>query len=199
MMLSRRSLIASFAASLFVAAPLPAWAAPGAEATLKAKQAELVALVKKDDNAKLDRAFDDILDYSALAKASLGELWEERSATERADFQKLLTELVRAAYRKSIKRTLSYDVEYKGETPIEGGTLVRTVAKSRDNAREEPVSLDYGMHEVGGRFRIRDIVTDGASLVSNYRNQFRRIVKQHGFPELLNRMRKKIDKGDTES
>lgn len=198
MMLSRRSLLATFAASLMLAAPTPAWAAPGAEATLKAKQAELVALVKKDDNAKLDRAFDDILDYSALAKESLGEAWGERSAAERADFQKLLTELVRAAYRKSIKRTLSYDVEYKGETKLENGTLVRTVAKSRENAREEPISLDYGMHEVGGRFRIRDIVTDGASLVSNYRNQFRRIVKQHGFPELLNRMRKKIDKGETE-
>lgn len=165
---------------------------------MKAKQAELVSLVKKNDNAKLDRAFDDILDYSALAQESLGELWGERTATERADFQKLLTELVRGAYRKSIKRTLSYDVEYKGETQIESGTLVRTVAKSRENAREEPISLDYGMHEVGGRFRIRDIVTDGASLVSNYRNQFRRIVKQHGFPELLNRMRKKVDKGESE-
>lgn len=198
MMLSRRTLLATLAASLLLAAPLPAWAAPGAEATLKAKQAELVSLVKKNDNAKLDRAFDDILDYSALAQESLGELWGERTATERADFQKLLTELVRGAYRKSIKRTLSYDVEYKGETQIESGTLVRTVAKSRENAREEPISLDYGMHEVGGRFRIRDIVTDGASLVSNYRNQFRRIVKQHGFPELLNRMRKKVDKGESE-
>jgi phospholipid transport system substrate-binding protein len=197
MMLSRRSLIATLATSLLLAVPMPAFAASGAEATLKAKQLELIELVKKDDKAKLDRAFDDILDYSTLAQESLGELWTERSAPERAEFQKLLTELVRAAYRKSIKRTLSYDVEYKGESKIEGGTLVRTVAKSRENSREEPISLDYGMHEVSGRFRIRDIVTDGASLVANYRNQFRRIVKQQGFPELLNRMRKKIDKGDT--
>jgi phospholipid transport system substrate-binding protein len=198
MMLSRRSLLVTLAASVFLAAPMPAFAAAGAEATLKAKQFELTELVRKDDKAKLDRAFDDILDYSTLAKESLGELWAERSPTERAEFQKLLTELVRGAYRKSIKRTLSYDVEYKGESKIEGGTLVRTVAKSRENSREEPISLDYGMHEVSGRFRIRDIVTDGASLVANYRNQFRRVVKQHGFPELLSRMRKKIDKGETE-
>jgi phospholipid transport system substrate-binding protein len=197
-MLSRRSLIATLAASLLFALPAPALAAAGAEATLKAKQQELTELVKKDDKAKLDRAFDDILDYSTLAKESLGELWAERTPGEREEFQKLLTELVRGAYRKSIKRTLSYDVEYKGESKIEGGTLVRTVAKSRENSREEPISLDYGMHEVGGRFRIRDIVTDGASLVSNYRNQFRRIVKKEGFPELLNRMRKKIAKGETE-
>ena len=198
MLLSRRSLIAIAAASVLFGAPAPALAAPGAEATLKAKQVELTDLVKKDDKAKLDRAFDDILDYATLAKDSLGDLWAERKAEERAEFQKLLTEIVRGAYRKSIKRTLSYDVEYKGESKIEGGTLVRTVAKSRENSREEPISLDYGMHEVGGRFRIRDIVTDGASLVANYRNQFRRVVKQQGFPELLNRMRKKIDKGETE-
>lgn len=198
MQLSRRSLVALFAASALLAAPMPAFAAPGAEATLKAKQLELTDLVKKDDKAKLDRAFDDILDYATLSKDSLGDLWAERSPAERAEFQKLLTDLVRAAYRKSIKRTLSYEVEYKGESKVEGGTLVRTVAKSKENSREEPISLDYGMHEVGGRFRIRDIVTDGASLVANYRNQFRRVVKQQGFPELLNRMRKKIDKGETE-
>jgi len=198
MLLSRRSLVALFVSSVLFAAPLPALAAPGAEATLKAEQAELTELLKKDDKAKLDRAFDDILDYAALAQDSLGDLWAERSASERAEFQKLLTELVRAAYRKGIKRTLGYEVEYKGESKMEGGTLVRTVAKSRGNAREEPISLDYGMHEVGGRFRIRDIVTDGASLVSNYRNQFRRVVKQQGFPELLARMRKKIDKGESE-
>jgi phospholipid transport system substrate-binding protein len=39
-------------------------------------------------------------------------------------------------------------------------------------------------------------VTEGSSLVTNYRNQFRRIIKKNGFPELIKRMKAKLDKGD---
>ena len=40
-----------------------------------------------------------------------------------------------------------------------------------------------------------DIVTEGSSLVTNYRSQFRKIIKKHGFPELLKRMKNKADQG----
>ncbi|MGC4092158.1 MAG: ABC transporter substrate-binding protein [Polyangiaceae bacterium] len=103
---------------------------------------------------------------------------------------------MRSAYRKSLKRISDYNVEFKGETPSEGGQIVRTVAKSRTDARQEPLSIDYVVHEVNGKWRVADIVTEGSSLVANYRNQFRRIIKKNGFPELMKRMKTKLDKGE---
>ena len=49
------------------------------------------------------------------------------------------------------------------------------------------------LHQVGGQWRIFDVVTEGSSMVMNYRNQFGRIIKKDGFAELLRKMKSKAD------
>ncbi|MFZ5894239.1 MAG: MlaC/ttg2D family ABC transporter substrate-binding protein [Myxococcota bacterium] len=190
-------MIALFSAVLLVA---PFATAAEAEGFVKAKQGELLELVRKSkgaaDDRKVEDAFDNVLDYDALARETLKEAWAERTPEERAEFQQVLKKLVRGAYRKSLKRISDYTVEYKGESAAENGQIVRTVAKSRNDARQEPVSIDYVVHQVDGKWRVADIVTEGSSLVANYRNQFRRIIKKDGFPALIKRMKAKLDKGD---
>jgi phospholipid transport system substrate-binding protein len=168
-----------------------------AENFMKGKHGELTALVKQNKDKKLEQLFDEVLDYDALAKASLGDEWDKRSADEQAEFQKLLTQLVRSAYRRNLKKTANYEVQFLGESPGQGGILVRTEAHNRGNAREEPVSIDYLMHQVDGKWRVADIVTEGTSMAATYRNQFRRIIKKSGFPEVLKRMQRKVATGDS--
>jgi phospholipid transport system substrate-binding protein len=177
---------------------LPAVASAGTEAEsfMKGKHSELTTLVKQNKDKKLESLFDEVLDYDALASASLGDAWATRSPQERAEFQRLLTDLVRGAYRRNLKKTVNYDVVFKGEQAGKAGVVVRTEARSRTNAREEPIAVDYLMHQVGGQWRVADIITEGTSLVGNYRSQFRRVIKKHGFDELLKRMRKKAAQAD---
>ena len=195
----RRSLrtMAILSALLLVA---PFAAASEAEGFVKTKQGELIEMVRKSkgaaDDRKVEDAFDSVLDYDTLAKDTLAEAWADRTPQERAEFQAVLKKLVRGAYRKSLKRISDYTVEFKGESPAENGQIVRTVAKSRTDNRQEPVSIDYFVHQVDGKWRVVDLVTEGSSLVSNYRTQFRRIIKKNGFPELIKRMKTKLDKGD---
>ena len=40
-----------------------------------------------------------------------------------------------------------------------------------------------------------DIVTEGSSLVNNYRNQFNRLMASNGYDALIRRMKDKIRKG----
>jgi phospholipid transport system substrate-binding protein len=192
----KTSLIAAFAFAMSLS--LPAFAAE-AENFVKGKQVELSALVSKaksaEDQKKLDAAFDAVFDYDSLAKSTLKDNWEELTPAQRTEFSKVLKDLVRNAYRKNLKKTLGYDVDYKGETDAESGKLVKTVARNSKNTREEPVSVDYVVHQVDGKWLINDIVTEGSSLVRNYRNQFRRVIQKHGFDELLKRMKAKRDKG----
>jgi phospholipid transport system substrate-binding protein len=49
------------------------------------------------------------------------------------------------------------------------------------------------VHKAGSSWRVQDIVTEGSSLVKNYRQQFTRIIKKDGFPELLKRMKTKLN------
>jgi phospholipid transport system substrate-binding protein len=197
MTLIRRKIPLFAALAFAMSLSLPAFAAE-AENFVKGKQTELSALVSKakspEDEKHLDAAFDAVLDYKNLAIATL-ESWDQRTPAEREEFTAVLKDLVRNAYRRNLKKTLGYDVDYKGESDSDAGKIVKTVAHNTKNAREEPVSVDYVVHQVDGKWLIYDIVTEGSSLIRNYKNQFRRVIQKHGFDELLKRMKAKRDHG----
>ena len=175
-----------------------ALAAGSAEDFVKSKQTELLNLVKQGKgDREVDKVFDQVLDYRVLAEAALGEHWADRTPAERDEFTDLLSKLVRASYRKNLKKTLGYDVSYQGTEKGKDGDVVRTVAKNAKDAREEPMSIDYVVSSHGAGQRIVDVVTEGSSMVGNYRSSFNRIMKKSGFPEVLKRMRKKIASGGT--
>jgi phospholipid transport system substrate-binding protein len=179
--------------ALFAFAPFALAASP-AEDFVKAKQTELMKLVKQNKpDAEVDKVFDQALDYRVLAQAALRDHWADRTDAEREEFTNLLAKLVRASYRKNLKKTLGYDVAYKGTEQGKDGEVVRTVATSTTNARQEPLSIDYVVKSQ----RIIDVVTEGSSMVNNYRSSFNRIMKKGGFPEVLKRMRKRAESGDS--
>ena len=142
---------------------------------------------------KIGAVFDQLLDYDTLAKESLADHWNDRSEAERREFQNVLKQLVQRNYRKNLRKTLEYDVEYRGESKAKKGYLVRTVARNRKNTREEPISIDYVLHEVDGKWLVADIITEGSSLVNTYRSQFRRVIKKKGFDGLIKQMKAKLD------
>lgn len=165
---------------------------------VKAKQTSLFELIKDSsaNKKKVSALFDEMLDYGALAEASLGSEWAGRSDAEKAEFSELLKQLVQRAYEKNLKKTLSFNIEYLGEETNGGAIVVKTKAVSKTDAREEPIEISYKMQEKGGTWRVNDIVTEGVSLVSSYRSQFTKIIKKDGFPVLIKKMKDKIAKGD---
>jgi phospholipid transport system substrate-binding protein len=192
---ARRQFLSFAAASLLLSLAPVAFAA-SAEDFVKAKQTELMKLVKQGKpDAEVDKIFDQVLDYRVLAEAALKDHWAERSEAEREEFTGLLAKLVRASYRKNLKKTLGYDIAYKGTEQGKDGEVVRTVATSTKNARQEPLSIDYVVRTKGAGQRIVDVVTEGSSMVGNYRSSFNRIMKKGGFPEVLKRMRKRAESG----
>jgi len=166
---------------------------------VKAKQASLFDLLRQPSSAndkKVASIFDEMLDYQALAEASLGSEWAARTDAEKAEFSELLKQLVRKAYEKNLKRTLDFDVQYTAEETKGNAMVVKTKAISKKNAREEPVEIAYVLVQKNGAWRVQDIVTEDVSLVSSYRSQFTKIVKKDGFPKLIQKMKDKLAKGD---
>lgn len=199
-MTPRRSFLSAIVCAAVLSVTPLAFAGASAEDFVKAKQAELIKLVKAGKaDTEVDKVFDQVLDYRVLAEAALGEHWADRTPAERDEFTDLLSKLVRNSYRKNLKKTLGYEVTYKGTEKGKDGEVVRTVAKNTSNAREEPVSIDYVVRSHGAGQRIVDVVTEGSSMVGNYRSSFNRIMKKGGFPEVLKRMRKKATSGSSEA
>jgi phospholipid transport system substrate-binding protein len=178
-----------------IAAPSTVLAETTAQNFVKGKQTELVGLLKQkspSSSKKIESIFDEMLDYDSLARSSLQDQWDTLTEAQRKEFRDVLKQLVQRAYRKNLDKTANYDVRFEGESKAKDGFVVKTVATHRSNARDEPVSIDYVVHRVDGAWRVNDIVTEGSSLVTNYRRQFSRVIKKDGFDELMRRMKKKL-------
>jgi phospholipid transport system substrate-binding protein len=188
-------------AVLLLLAPANALAAGvEAEQFVKDQHGQLAALLQKPKDAAREKlvaaSIDEVFDYQQLAARSLGDEWKNRTDSERQQFRGLLEQLVRQSYRKSIDSTLGYNVEQRGTRKSGDDTIVSTIAKHKTDSRKSPISIDYVMVQVEGKWRAVDVVIEGTSLVGNYRSQFTRIIKKSGFAELVTKMKRKIAKGE---
>jgi phospholipid transport system substrate-binding protein len=166
-----------------------------ARAFVEAKQKELTQAVKAKKTSQVESIFDGMFDYRQLAQDSLRDHWQSLTPAQRDEFTDLLKTLVRRAYRKNIDRTLDYVVTIDGTVDAESGVLVKTRAKNTKDEREEPLAIDYVVAKAGAAQKIRDVVTEGASLVDNYRKNFNRVIKNDGGIEgLLVKMRERVKK-----
>jgi phospholipid transport system substrate-binding protein len=173
--------------------------AGGATDTVKSKQTALFDLLKQstpESDKKISALFEEMLDYPTLAEGSLGSEWAARTDAEKTQFSDLLKQLVRKAYERNLKKILNFNIDYVGEDVASGAVMVKTKAKSKTDARDEPVEITFKMVQKGSAWKVSDIVTEGVSLVSSYRSQFTKIVKKDGFPALIQKMKDKLAKGD---
>jgi phospholipid transport system substrate-binding protein len=182
----------TFAGAAFAGAPTD---------VVKAKQSALFDLLRQpataDGQKKIDGVFDEMLDYPVLAQSSLGSEWAARSDAEKAEFSDLLKKLVRNAYTKNLKKILDFTITYTAEVPGEGGTMVKTTSK-KAGSQDDPVQIDFKVVSTGGTWRVQDIVTEEVSLVTSYRSQFTKVIKKDGFPALIQKMKDKLARGDTQ-
>src|SRR5882724_9512177 len=176
----------------------PVLAADSAQEFVQSKQARVTSLLHQSPSSQRDKqiaaVLDGMMDYDELAKRSLATHWTDLSETQRREFTEVLRRLVQRNYERNIKNILEYRVEYLGEDPASDSVVVHTRATSTTNVREDPVAIDYELGRVGEGWKVLDIVTEGSSLVKNYKNQFHRIIQKDGYDALLKRMKDKLAK-----
>lgn len=134
----------------------------------------------------VDRRFD----YREMAKRCLGHTWRNLSRAQREDFVRLFAELLEASYSDKIEKyTGNERVEYTGEVVDGDYAEIRTVVVRRNDR----IPLTYRLLRESEGWHIYDVVIEGVSLVSNYRSQFRRIISESSYGELVRRLQKKVE------
>jgi phospholipid transport system substrate-binding protein len=206
----RRSFFASAVVLVLVLIPLVGVVAPASAQTgpatryLRQRNDEVTRLLRREattDAARAQRSqevtriLSDLLDYEELSRRALGTHWEGKTEAQRREFVDLLRQLVERNYEANLERVLDYEIAYTSEATGADGTVVTTEARSRAERRQPPVEIAYTLHLQGSSWRVFDVVTDGVSLVRNYRNQFNRIITEHGWDELIRRMRDRLARG----
>ena len=168
------------------------------------------ALKAHATSAQVYNLLEKFVDYDELVRRSFGhpcptavpgctDHWSQLSDAEKTEIASLLKQLVQKNYRKSLNKTLDYEVTYKDvRVGSLGDIRVRTEAKSKTKPRDPSVQVDYMVRCAGGSCKVTDMVTEGSFLTKNYYDQFHKafMTPDQLYPYIREKLQKKIAKPD---
>lgn len=206
LMLAAMCSLAAFAVPAVAAPAAPSVAQPGpGKAAVKTANDAISELLKQKAPAgspaerslatKVTQSVRGFLDIDQLGKAALVDHWKTLKPAEQTEFLKTLRDLIEANYVNGLRANLAYTVEYDGEsTDANGNLVVKTTVTTQRKGRPFRIKVDYLLvkDKDGTNYRAFDIKTDGVGLVENYRTQFNKLIKDKGFPALVELMKKKL-------
>ena len=163
---------------------------------LLAKKAKVGSDEEKKLAAQLTAQMRDLFDIKDLTRRALVDHQKEISDAQLTELSDTLQGLVQRAYLKQLRSNLTYDVDYLSEAPQGDSTLVKTVIKAQHKGKPTSITVDYLLHQDGGKWSVYDVITDDVSMLRNYRSQFNRIIKNEKVEGLLAKMKKKLADGD---
>jgi len=135
----------------------------------------------------LERVIAGRFDYREMARRSLPKQWKALTGAEQKEFVDLFQSFLSASYADKIEGYSGEKVQYLSER-LEGDYAeVRTKLVSE----KTEIPIDYRLMGRAGEWFVYDVVADGISLVKNYRSQFDKIIRESGYPDLVEELRKK--------
>jgi phospholipid transport system substrate-binding protein len=142
--------------------------------------------------ARIRRLVNDVADMRGAAASALGPFWETRTPAERDEFTTLFAEMIERAYVGRLAGVArsggGLAAVYLGEQVTGDAATVTTQLRGSGH----DLRVEYRMIQQGSRWRVRDIVLDGVSIIDNYRAQFRRLSQSGSHATLVTQMRAKL-------
>jgi hypothetical protein len=165
---------------------------PGNVYTIQGWQ-DVLRIIFADNSTSSGGALNKSTDCNSDLRHSLVNNWGKLKPQEQKDFVQLLRDLIQANYVNVQQGNVNYTVDYAGEAPNKDGTILdNTVIKAQRKGRPFSMKIDYVMIKKGTSFQCFDVVTDGVSLVDNYKSTFDKLMKDKGFAGLMTTMKNKL-------
>ena len=130
-------------------------------------------------------------DWESMAQRSLGRHWRSGNEAQKSEFVDLFSQLLEDTYMEKVEGYSGEEVVYENER--KDGEYARVFVKILNNTGKE-ISVEYRVKNNGGNWLVYDVVIEGVSLVKNYRSQFNSLMARGDFNEMLEKLRKKIEK-----
>lgn len=146
---------------------------------------------KKVKRERIRNISENMFDYTELSKRTLAQNWRKLNAGQQTEFLGLYKTLLEDAYADKIINYTDEKVVFGKETTLSEKTAeVQTtiITKKAD------IPIYYRVVQKGSDWKVYDVVIEGVSLVSNYRNQFKEILSNKTPDALLDTLRKKVGK-----
>ncbi len=128
-------------------------------------------------------------DFQDMARIALGYHWRQLNPSQRAEFTQLFTAFIENAYLSKIQDYSGQQVQVLGQNP-EGQGFARVRSQIVQTGKQ-PIKVDYLLRQMSDDWKIYDVTVDNISIISNYRNQFNRVINDQGYAKLVADMRAK--------
>jgi phospholipid transport system substrate-binding protein len=163
-------------------------------AFLKSKDKQLDSLLKNTDKnkGKILTIVNKMLNFDVLCQESLGKHWDTRTPDQQKEFTETLKALIEKNLVNRLKDSKDHNVAYESEEVTGATASVLALIASGDDPRAEKTEIEYKLQKKGKGWRVTDMVTDGVSLVSNYRSQFNKMITEDGWDVLMQKMKDKL-------
>ncbi len=127
-------------------------------------------------------------DFHEMSKRVLGKQWRTLSPQEREQFVTLFTRLLQYAYIGKVEDYVDKKIEF-GKQRIKGNRAeVQTMLVDANKS----IPVYYIMILKGDKWMAYDIIVEGVSLIRNYMEQFRSILRDEKFTGLIDKLETKI-------
>jgi len=190
----KKMLTVALAALCLISTAPAAFAAPTPTEELSGVVDKVIELLADKEMDKAERRTEVVaqirskFDFIAMSRFILGPNWKNATEEERKRFVDIFTQILEATYIGRIEAYTDEKVRYVGEDLRKDKARVETMVVSA--SAEIPV--DYSLYEAKEGWRVYDVSVEGVSLVRNYRDTYKTIIRKDGMAGLLEQMAEKL-------
>jgi len=126
-------------------------------------------------------------DFREMSQRVLGRDWKGLPPEKQDHFQKLFTKLLENSYIGKFESYSGQEIQYIGER-LKGD---RAIVSTQIENNGQLIPIDYIMIKKEARWMVYDINIEGVSLVRNYMEQFKSILRRDKFEGLVKLLEEK--------
>ena len=143
-----------------------------------------------DKRARVYSLAEGRIDFEGMSRRILAVDWKTLDQAQRTRFEGLFKQLLLDSYWAQMRKYKDEKAEYV--TAILEGDSDATVDTIIVSGSVE-IPVTYRMEKLDGKWLAYDILVESLSLTSNYRNEYRNVIKSKGIDGLFERMQAQID------
>jgi len=164
-----------------------------ADEFLKGKLDQVFEILQKADleqeakSKEIVEIVSPMFDFQLMAKLSLGrQYWPDLSKENRERFTELFINRLRQSYLNKITAYTDEKVSYEPAVKVDGKTHIPTYLISKG----KKIGMLYKFYQPNGQWKIYDLEIQGVSIIRSYQSQFKEILRNGTFDDLLLKMEK---------
>lgn len=167
-----------------------------AEEFLKSNLDAVFAVLQKNDlaqDAKKNQVVEIVtpmFDFPLMAKLSLGKkYWPDLSREHKERFTELFVERLRQSYLNKLTAYTDEKITYESPVAVKKKVHVPTLLVSKG----KKISMLYKLYSSDNTWKIYDVEIQGVSIIRSFRSQFKEILQNGTFEDLLQKMQKPLN------